>query len=94
MALAATLGLTHVERNAHHYYPGLSYLPDVERRSALAAHGDLYHEHQGRIAPQISQGRMEISSLQCPGFGFAVLPDMSLRQTPDQWRFESLGLSE
>ena len=32
LALVATLGLAHVERNAHHYYPGLSYLPECERR--------------------------------------------------------------
>ena len=94
LALVATLGLAHVERNGHHYHPGLSYLPEGERRSALAAHGDFYHEQHGRIAPRISRGRMEIASLECPGFGFAVLPQMSLRQPADQWRFESLDLAE
>jgi L-alanine-DL-glutamate epimerase-like enolase superfamily enzyme len=94
LALVATLGLTHVERNAHHYYPGLNYLPDVEQRAALAAHGDLYHEQQGRVAPRISQGRMQIASLNCPGSGFAALPDMALRQPADEWRFDSLGLKE
>jgi hypothetical protein len=94
LALAATLGLAHVERNGHHYYPGLDYLPEVERRAALTAHADLYHQQQGRISPRISQGRMEIASLQCPGCGFAVLPNMSLRQPADQWQFESLGLAE
>jgi hypothetical protein len=94
LALAATLGLAHVERNAHQYYPGLSYLPEAERCRALAAHADLYHYQHGRVAPWISQGRMEIASLHCPGFGFAVLPEMSLRQPADQWRFESLDLAE
>jgi hypothetical protein len=94
LALVATLGLAHVERNAQQYYPGLSYLPEAERTAALAAHGDLYHQQHGRIAPRISQGRMQIASLHCPGFGFAVLPDMSQRQPADEWRFESLGLVE
>ena len=37
---------------------------------------------------------MTIASLHCPGFGFAALPEMAFRQTPEQWRFESLGLAE
>ena len=94
LALVATLGLAHVERNAHHYYPGLSYLPEAEQWAALAAHGDFYHEQYGRIAPWIARGRMEIASLDCPGFGFAVLPEMALRQPADRWQFESLGLVE
>ena len=32
LCLVATLGLNHVERNGHHYHPGLSYLPESERR--------------------------------------------------------------
>jgi hypothetical protein len=94
LALVATLGLTHVERNAHQYYAGLNYLPEIEQRAALAAHGDLYHEQQGCITPRISAGRMEFASIHGPGFGFAVLPDMSARQSADQWHFESLGLTE
>ncbi len=94
LALVATLGLSHAERNGHQYYPGLGHLPEVERRAALAVHGDFYHEHNGRIAPRIIGGQMEIASLDCPGFGFAVMPDMALRQPPDLWRFESLGLAE
>ena len=86
--------LAHVERNAHHYYPGLNYLPEAEREAALAVHPDLYHEQHGRLTPRIYQGRMEIASLDCPGFGFAALPDMSARQPADAWRFESLGLAE
>ena len=79
---------------AHHYYRGLSYLPQGEQAAALAAHGDLYHEQKGCIAPRIFQGRMQLASLDCPGFGFAVLPEMSLRQSVEQWNFDSLGLAE
>jgi hypothetical protein len=94
VALAATLGFGHLERNGHHYFPGLSYLPEAERRAALFLHGDLYQEHRGRAAVRIREGRLEIGSLQCPGLGFAALPDMTLRQRPGDWRFESLGLEE
>jgi len=92
LCLAATLGLTHVERNGHHYHPGLSYLPEAGRLAALAAHGDFYVEEHGIVGPRIVDGRFHIGSLQCIGFGFAVEPDMSTMQPAETWSFESLGL--
>lgn len=92
LCLAATLGLQHVERNGHHYHPGLSYLPEGERRAALAAHGDFYVEEHGLVGPNIREGRFDIGSLQCVGFGFAVEPDMSRMEPVEGWTFESLGL--
>ncbi len=92
LCLAATLGLEHVERNGHHYHPGLNYLPVEQQRAALAAHGDLYAEQHGRVAPRLVDGRFEIGSLQCIGFGFAVEPDMQSFQLADEWDFASLGL--
>jgi hypothetical protein len=90
LCLAATLGLPHVERNGHHYHPGLSYLPEPTRRAALSAHGDFYVEEHGIIGPRISDGRFQIASLQCAGFGFAVEPDMSAMESAETWKFESL----
>ncbi len=92
LCLVATLGLTHVERNGHHYHPGLSYLPERQQQAALAAHGDLYAEQNGRIAPRVSSGQFQIRSLQCPGFGFAVEPDLESYEPADTWEFASLGL--
>jgi hypothetical protein len=92
LCLAATLGLEHVERNGHHYHPGLSYLPAAQRQSALAKHGDFYAEEQGIIGPNIVGGKLEIGSLQCVGFGFAIEPDMASMESPETWRFESLGI--
>jgi hypothetical protein len=94
LCLAATLGLHHVERNGHHYHPGLRYLPEQERRAALAAHGDFYAEEQGIVGPRIADGLMAIGSLHGPGFGFAVEPDMAAMEPAETWRFESLGLGE
>jgi hypothetical protein len=90
VCLAATLGLTHVERNGHHYHPGLSYLPEAQRRAALAAHPDFYTEEHGIVGPRITDGRFEIGSLQCPGFGFAVEPDLATMEPADTWTFASL----
>lgn len=92
LCLAATLGLEHVERNGHYYHPGLSYLPEQQQRAALAAHPDFYYEHHGRIAPHVQEGRLHIASLQCPGFGFSVEPDLDRMQPADQWDYDSLDI--
>ncbi len=92
LCLVATLGLTHVERNGHHYHPGLTYLPEPERRAALARHGDFYTEEGGIVGPNIVDGRFRIGSLQCIGYGFAVEPDFSSMLAPDEWSYASLGL--
>jgi len=92
LCLAAAFGLTHVERNGHHYHPGLSYLPRQQQQAALAAHADMYGQTGSVIGPRVMQGRLEIGSLQCAGFGFAVLPDFTSMQSPEQWDYASLGL--
>ena len=86
LCLAATLGLEHLERNGHHYHPGLSYLPKSQQDAALAAHSDLYDHSHGRVIPAVRAGKFEIESLQCTGFGFAVVPDLDSMQSPDEWR--------
>ena len=91
LCLAATLGLQHIERNGHHYHPGLSYLPEQSRRAALHAHPDFYVEERGIIGPRIAEGRLQIGSLHCVGFGFAVEPDMAAWEPAETWKFESLG---
>lgn len=93
LCLAATLGLEHVERNGHHFHPGLSYLPEQQQRAALEAHPDFYVERAGRISPDVRDGRFDIASLQCEGFGFSVVPDMDSMQLPEEWNYASLGLS-
>lgn len=92
LCLVATLGLSHVERNGHHYHPGLSYLPEHQRAAALQHHADLYESRNGIIAPRLVDGRFEIDSLQCIGFGFDVEPDFAAMQSPEEWQFASLGL--
>ena len=92
LCLAATLGLEHVERNGHHFHPGLSYLTVAEQQAAWQAHPDFYTQHAGRIAPHLANGQFRIKSLQCPGFGFAVPPDLEAAVPADEWEFASLGL--
>ncbi len=75
LALVNLLGITHVERNGHHYVNGMSALPAAEQQAFLAAHPDLYERTQGAVRLRISQGRIALASLACPGYASAVLPD-------------------
>lgn len=93
LCLVAMLGMEHVERNGHHFHPGLSYLPAAEQRAALDAHSDFYQQRAGRVAPHLVDGTFRIGSLQCPGFGFSVLPDMNSMVAPRDWDFASLNLT-
>ncbi|MDQ6638468.1 MAG: mandelate racemase, partial [Pseudomonadota bacterium] len=77
LALVALLGLTDVERNGHHFIDGFDGRPQGESLSFLEAHPDLYHEEQRRVRLLIRGGRIALGSLECPGFGSAVVPDLS-----------------
>lgn len=76
LALVSLLGLTHVERNGHHYLDGMAFASDAEQALFLAAHPDLYRQDPGApVRLAIRDGRLAIGSLQCPGFGVAVAPE-------------------
>jgi hypothetical protein len=81
LTTVATLGLEHVERNGHHYFAGLQHLPEEEVAAALEQHGDLYGDGPGGPQLRIEAGRLQIGSLQCPGYGHA-LPIRVDRRTP------------
>ena len=75
LALVTLLGLTHVERNGHHYVAGMAARPAREQRAFLDAHGDLYAGLDGVARVRIREGRLAIGSLACPGFAAAAEPD-------------------
>ena len=77
LALVSLLGLADVERNGHHFIDGFAGRPQGESLSFLAAHPDLYHEADRRVRLTIEAGRIALGSLECPGFGSAVVPDLS-----------------
>jgi L-alanine-DL-glutamate epimerase-like enolase superfamily enzyme len=83
LALVSLLGLTHVEKNGHHYVDGMAARPAPEQRAFLAAHADLYGAADGVVRVRIRGGRLAIGSLACPGFASAAEPDWSsLREMP------------
>jgi len=83
LALVTLLGLTHVERNGHHYVAGMAGRTRAEQRAFVAAHSDLYADVDGSVRVRIREGRLAIGSLACPGFAVAAEPDWtSMRGMP------------
>jgi hypothetical protein len=78
LALVSLLGLTHVERNAHHFIDGMAFAPDAEQNAFVAAHPDLYEKKDGKPARlKAVGGKLALGSLDGPGF--AVGADMDFR---------------
>jgi len=74
-ALVSLLGLTHLERNGHHYVNGMAGLPPAEQDAFLAAHPDLYERSHGAVRVRIAEGMLSIGSLDCPGYASRAMPD-------------------
>ena len=75
LALVNLLGITHVERNGHHYVDGMAALPEAEQQAFLRAHPDLYEHSHGAVRLRIRDGRIALGSLDCAGFASAAMPD-------------------
>lgn len=75
LALVNLLGITHVERNGHHYVNGMAALPAEEQQAFLDAHGDLYERSHGAVRLRIRGGRIHLGSLECAGFASGAMPD-------------------
>ena len=78
LAVMATLGVEHVERNGQHYFTGLSmYAPEIQER-VLEHHGDLYRRHsRGFATLNVQGGRIDIGSVVAAPFGLAFPFDTS-----------------
>ena len=75
LALINLIGLTHVERNGHHYVNGMADLPETEQAAFLAAHPDLYEGSHGAVRLKIKGGRLAIGSLGGVGFATGAYPN-------------------
>jgi hypothetical protein len=90
LAVVASLGIGHVERNGHHYFHGLDHLPPGEQASALARHPDLYEKRGETAYLRIDDGWLDIASLQVPGLGVVDPPDLDQAVPEEDWRFSML----
>lgn len=75
LALVSLLGLGHVERNGHHFVDGFAGRPHAEAGRFLAAHPGLYRASGDGPRLAIKDGMLDLASLDCAGFGSAVLPE-------------------
>jgi hypothetical protein len=77
LALGAFIGVTHAERNGHHYVDGFGEAPAAEAQAYLAAHPDLYVSDKNNIRLFIHEGDLLTGSLTAPGFATSVHPEWS-----------------
>ena len=84
LALGAFIGVTHAERNGHHYVDGFGDAPTAEARAFLAAHPDLYAGDGNAIRLSVHDGDLLTGSLTAPGFASSVHPDWSGLSTLQQ----------
>lgn len=82
LVVAATMGLTHIERNGHHYFGRLAPLSPNIAEKALGAHPDLYRpaEHVGARL-RVTGGALSFASALAAPFGFA--PELDVSSLPE-----------
>jgi len=76
LALASVLGLSHVERNGHHYVNGFAGqgADAAEQQRFLTVHPDLYETSHGSVRLAIRNGSISLGSLAIPGFASGAEP--------------------
>lgn len=83
LALGALIliGVTHAERNGHHYVDGFADTPADEADAFLTAHPDLYTRTGGKVRLAIHDGDLLTGSITAAsGFASSVHPDWSAMQ--------------
>jgi hypothetical protein len=79
LSVQATLGIASVERNGHHYFRGLSFLPEALQTQVLAAHPDLYRRHErGFVTLDVREGRLNVQSILAAPFGVGIPAEFSV----------------
>ncbi len=72
--LAASLGVTHIERNGHHYVRGFGTANAAESSAFLQAHPGLYRATPQGPCLDVREGRLDLRSLHAPGFASTAHP--------------------
>lgn len=92
LALMNLLGIHHVERNGHHYFNGLSAIPESMQQDVLTHHPDLYHKSQsGCPTLRIQMGFLESASVNDAPFGCNPWIDSSQFSTLRNWMDANLA---
>ena len=90
---ASALGVTHAERNGHHYFRGLSAYSEAFQQAALEAHPGFYRRHErGFPTLEVHGGSLDLHSVNAAPFGCAI-PIDAAQFTPLRTWIMSGGLS-
>ncbi len=82
LAVVATLGIKHVERNGHHYFAGLSMFPSAIQQAMLHDHDDLYRrqtlgqDEKPSAVLRITDGTLDLRSVLRAPFGMQRHPEV------------------
>ena len=78
LALVSAMGLTHVERNGHHFVDGFAGRPRAEAVRFMEAHPDLYADTSRGARLAIREGVLDLGSVvDAVGLGAALEPDVA-----------------
>ncbi len=69
LALQATIGVSDVERNGHHYFRGLDHLPESVANTLVERLPTLYLERNGLTRLRLEEGRLDLGGV-VDGIGF------------------------
>ncbi len=86
LATISAIGLTHAERNGHHYFRGLGHLPRGTQEGALGNHPDLYVDSGTGPRVRIEEGSVSTASLHgAIGYAFDVGHDLREWTPMERW---------
>ncbi|MBX3538047.1 MAG: enolase [Chelatococcus sp.] len=74
-ALVACLGISHVERNGHHYVDGFGAAPAAEAAAFAAAMPGFYERQGDALVLAVGGGALPTAPLFTPGFASGAMPD-------------------
>jgi hypothetical protein len=81
LCVAAALGITHSERNGHHYIRAFEYFSPKEREAAVREFPELYRADRPTV--RVEDGSIDLSGINSFGFGVRSEPDWdSLERIP------------
>lgn len=86
LCVASLLGITHVERNGHHYFRGLSMYDEQVQADVLRAHAGFYRQHEsGFPTLDIRNGLLDVSTLHAAPFACGAHLSMSAYEPLNDW---------
>jgi len=86
LAVTATIGADHVERNGHHYFAGLSEFPEKTQTTVLQSSSDLYRRHKGGFPTlAISGGTIDLHTTVEAPFGVPDGYDLDQFTPLEKW---------